>query len=137
MPQSPEFLEACMHELIAEIWQVRQDGQQEYARSTNAFANFESLGRELGLTREQILWVYGRKHIDGIASWIRGYKSQRENVRGRIKDLIMYMLILAAMEVDSQDRPAPDPTMEAAEDFALWEHVEKAIDEYYRGKSPT
>jgi len=81
----------------AEI-QVRTDGQAEYAHDdSNAFANFERVADRLGLTREQVLLVYAEKHFDGIISWVNGRRSQREDVRGRIKDLRMYMALLWGM----------------------------------------
>lgn len=80
-----------------EILALREAGAAEYSGGENAFGNFERLAAELGVSREQILWVYAMKHKDGIASWIRGHKSQREDVRGRINDLIVYLLILRGM----------------------------------------
>ena len=41
--------------------------------------------------------VYLLKHIDGIGSYIDGHKSQREDVTGRIKDAVVYLLLLWAM----------------------------------------
>lgn len=80
--------------------QVREQGQAEYAHdTTNAFANFDRLAVELNLTREQVLWIYLRKHLDGILSHINGNRSQREDVRGRIKDARLYLALLWGMEV--------------------------------------
>jgi hypothetical protein len=42
------------------------------------------------------------KHIDGIASHIKGHKSQREDVRGRLTDAIVYLTILWGM-IESED----------------------------------
>jgi|TARA_R100001530_G_scaffold131243_1_gene102779 hypothetical protein len=41
--------------------------------------------------------VYLLKHIDGITAYLAGHKSQREDVRGRIKDAIVYLMLLWAM----------------------------------------
>ena len=41
--------------------------------------------------------VYLLKHIDGIMAHINGHKSQREDVRGRITDAIVYLLLLRGM----------------------------------------
>ncbi len=76
---------------------VLNSGQKEYARDTDVFANFEKLSLDLGISREQVLWVQAMKHRDGIASYIRGVRSQREDVRGRIIDLINYLRLLYAM----------------------------------------
>jgi hypothetical protein len=89
-----------------EIMEARKDGQREYTNGEdNAFSNFEQLAKELDLDREQILWVFAMKHKDGIASYLRGNKSQREDVTGRLKDLIVYLFLLWLMieEGRSQD----------------------------------
>jgi len=77
---------------------VRAAGQKEYARkNNNAFANFERVGKNLELSREDVLLVYLLKHIDGICSFVKGHKSQREDVRGRITDAIVYLCLLWGM----------------------------------------
>ena len=87
-----------MDKVIEEISFLREAGQQEYAHQDDRpFRNFETLASELNMTREQILWVYARKHMDGILSYINGHRSQRESVAGRINDLIVYLIILRAM----------------------------------------
>lgn len=78
--------------------QVREDGQKEYAHDeSNVFANFDRVAASLQLDRKQVLLVYALKHWDGIVSYVGGHKSQREDVRGRIKDLRMYLALLWGM----------------------------------------
>ena len=73
-------------------------GQEEYAQDDdNCFANFERIANLQGLKREQILLTYLFKHIDGISSYVKGHKSQREDVRGRITDAIVYLTLLWGM----------------------------------------
>ena len=85
-------------QFIEEIKEVREAGQKEYARTQdNVFANFERIAKDLGLEREEVLLTYMLKHKDGIVSWVRGHKSQREDVQGRIKDHIVYLLLLWGM----------------------------------------
>lgn len=87
-----------MEALFEECRSLRKAGQKEYAhQDDNPFRNFETLAAELNLSREKALWVYFRKHTDGILAYINGHKSQRESVRGRIKDSIVYLVLLAAM----------------------------------------
>jgi len=101
---------AVMETVYEECRALRAAGQKEYAHELdNAFRNFEAIGRELGLPREKILWVYAKKHIDGIVAYINGHRSQRENVRGRINDLIVYMCLLRGM-CDEAERSAASPT---------------------------
>jgi hypothetical protein len=85
---------------------VRAQGQQEYAhKDLNAFDNFERLSNELGISREKVLWIYLKKHLDGILAWINGHRSQRESVQGRIKDARMYLALLRgiAEELEQPD----------------------------------
>ena len=85
-------------QIIDEVKQTRDSGQKEYAHSEdNVFANFERVAENLDISREQSLMVYLIKHIDGINAWIKGHKSQREDVTGRIKDSIVYLFLLWAM----------------------------------------
>ena len=94
----PELLEERFKEIFDEVMAYRNSGQREYAQATNAFSNFERLSAELDTTPQRVLWTYAMKHKDGIASHLRGNTSQREPVQGRIKDLIVYLFILHAME---------------------------------------
>jgi hypothetical protein len=97
-------MQAVMADVFAECNRLRGEGQREYAHlQSNAFANFERLAEDLELDRKHILWVYAMKHRDGIASYIKGHKSQREDVRGRINDLIVYLCLLRGM-IDEEDR---------------------------------
>ena len=77
---------------------MRAAGQKEYARKKdNAFANFERVGENLNVDRKKVLLVYLLKHIDGICAYVDGHKSQREDVRGRITDVIVYLCLLWGM----------------------------------------
>lgn len=93
-----EEMRAFMEETIfPELMQVRKDGQREYAGGIDAFGNFNRLSQELDVDRKKILWVYAMKHKDGIASYLNGNTEQRDSVQGRIKDLIMYLMLLWGM----------------------------------------
>tara|TARA_R110000824_G_scaffold232395_1_gene420442 strand:- start:13397 stop:13645 length:249 start_codon:yes stop_codon:yes gene_type:complete len=82
---------------------VRAAGQKEYARKqNNAFANFERVAENLDIDRKEVLLVYLLKHIDGICAHVKGHRSQREDVRGRITDVIVYLCLLWGM-VDSDE----------------------------------
>jgi hypothetical protein len=88
-----------MLNVIGEIQALREAGQKEYAHEDdNSFRNFDRLSEDLGISRAQVLWVYLKKHLDGILAHIKGHTSQRENVRGRINDAITYLVLLRAME---------------------------------------
>ena len=87
-----------MNNIWSQVQQTRDDGQKEYAHTdNNVFANFDRVGSLLSISSEKTLMVYLLKHIDGITAYISGHKSQREDVRGRIKDAIVYLMLLWAM----------------------------------------
>ena len=93
---------AEMAEIMVQVFNecggLREAGQKEYAhREENAFANFERVAERLKMDRKAVLVVYLEKHLDGIHSFIQGHKSQREDVRGRINDVIVYMCLLRGM----------------------------------------
>jgi len=92
---------ALMDQIFAECEKTREAGQKEYAHDDqNALANFERTGADLSIPREKVWWIFAKKHWDGVLAWINGHRSQREDVRGRIKDLIVYLVLLWAMVDD-------------------------------------
>lgn len=101
-PKSRAWLAERMNKVFEKCQALRGAGQKEYAHDKdNAFANFERLADDLNLDTEEILWVFLKKHLDGILAHIRGHRSQREDVRGRIRDAIVYLSILHAMVDDT------------------------------------
>lgn len=87
-----------MDQVFEECRSLREAGQKEYAHDEdNAFANFERVAERTGLRRESVLLVYAEKHIDGIHAHAKGHVSQRESVKGRINDLIVYLCLLRGM----------------------------------------
>ena len=92
-----EMLEQ-IEKIFNKVIKMHTEGQKEYAMdSDNVFANFERIAEQTGFDREMVLWIYLMKHIDGIASYLKGHKSQREDVRGRLTDAIVYLCILWGM----------------------------------------
>tara|TARA_Y100001973_G_C5024132_1_gene244672 strand:+ start:25 stop:330 length:306 start_codon:yes stop_codon:yes gene_type:complete len=96
-------MNSLMEKIQKEITKTRKSGQKEYAhKKDNVFANFERIGDALDISREKVLMVYLLKHVDGIKAYVNGYKSQREDVRGRLSDIIVYSMLLWGMvEEDS------------------------------------
>ena len=84
--------------IIPIIMRTRDAGQREYAQSEdNVFANFDRVAKAINSTREKVLMVYLLKHIDGISAHIKGHKSQREDVTGRLTDAMVYLMLLWGM----------------------------------------
>ena len=93
--------------IFKEVKTIHTQGQKEYAMDEdNVFANFNRISEQTGFDRKMILWIYLMKHIDGIASYLKGHRSQREKVQGRLTDAIVYLCILWGM-IESEDMEYP------------------------------
>ena len=89
--------------ILPAILETRKSGGEEYARSEdNIFANFERISDALDISVEECIMVYAMKHLDGIVAHVQGTTSQREDVRGRITDLMVYMTLLWAYLVKDE-----------------------------------
>lgn len=96
-------MQQVMYNVFNECDALRAAGQKEYARDdAEAFANFNRVANATGVDRKGVLMVYAMKHWDGIASYVQGHQSQREDVRGRINDLIVYLCLLRGMVEEEQ-----------------------------------
>ena len=83
------------HVFENEIMKLRDAGQKEYAGvNRSPFSNFNRTGEEVDIDPKKVMWIFAMKHKDGIASFLRGHTSQREDVRGRINDFIVYLFLL-------------------------------------------
>lgn len=96
-------MKQLMEKIFQECLETREAGNKEYSNSSDSFANFKRLAAEAGIPKEKVLWVYAMKHKDGILSYLNGHKSQREDVRGRIKDLIVYLCLLWGMVEEEEN----------------------------------
>jgi hypothetical protein len=86
-----------------EIAKTRKAGQEEYASPSDVFQDFVSTAELTGTTPGMVLYTFLNKHMRGIGAFIRGHRSQREDVTGRIKDAIVYLQLLWAM-VDEEEQ---------------------------------
>lgn len=94
-----------LDQICMRLQEVRKAGQAEYAHGEeNAFANFERVGAYLQTDRKKVLMTYLLKHQDGITAYLNGHKSQREDVRGRILDMMMYLALLWGM-INEDEHP--------------------------------
>ena len=92
-----------MDDILKEVVVTRDSGQKEYAHDDdNVFANFNRVAHLLEEDRKKVLMTYMLKHIDGIAAFVKGHRSQREDVRGRITDCIVYLMLLWGM-IEEED----------------------------------
>ena len=96
-------MSVIMKRIINVVAETREAGQHEYARDAeNVFANFERVASFTKTTREKALLTYMIKHIDGLCAYADGHNSQRENVRGRLTDIIVYCMLFWGMVEDNE-----------------------------------
>ena len=97
-----------MEHIFDEVTRIRNAGQTEYARDLdNVFANFERVASFTGTTREKALLTYMIKHVDGLCAYADGHNSQREDVRGRLLDIIVYCILMWGM-VEEDEKASED-----------------------------
>tara|TARA_R100000808_G_C2144525_1_gene152276 strand:+ start:222 stop:542 length:321 start_codon:yes stop_codon:yes gene_type:complete len=98
-----ENFDMLSNHILDMVKTTRDCGQNEYARDTkDVLANFKRIGSWKNESQESVLLTYLLKHIDGIISHVNGHISQREDVKGRITDVIVYCMLLWAM-VEEED----------------------------------
>lgn len=103
-----EHMQSIIRQVFDATINVNKSKGGEYSGQVNALANFERLGIELEMTPEKVLWVYFKKHLDSIRSYIIGLDQRidpkdqltaplaelSEPIEGRILDAIAYMCLL-------------------------------------------
>ena len=85
-------------ELLTEVTAMGETKGKEYAHAEDRFANFNGLAGELGISNFTVAWIYLKKHLDSIASYVKDNKTYSvEPIRGRIVDAITYLTLIAGM----------------------------------------
>ena len=98
-------LHELMNFIFDEVARTRNAGQQEYARDLdNVFANFERVASFISESKEKVLLTYIIKHIDGLCAYADGHNSQREDVRGRLTDIIVYCILFWGMVEENAEQ---------------------------------
>jgi|TARA_R110002020_G_scaffold330634_1_gene546238 replication fork clamp-binding protein CrfC len=99
-----EFKSLFDNEIMPAIRGMRDAGQKEYAHDADEiFANFNRVADALDNDRKKVLMTYFLKHVDGISAYVKGHKSQREDVTGRITDCIVYLMLLWGMVIEERN----------------------------------
>ncbi len=84
--------------IVAECRDEMVRKNQDYADDDNdALANFYDAAKEYELTPRQAWAVHARKHDLAVRKVVRGDKLASETLAGRLKDRIVYTVLLAAL----------------------------------------
>lgn len=104
-----------MTELIesefARIREIRETKGKEYAGEEDTLADFKEVAREAGVNELQVWLTYVKKHQRAIDTFVREGAVKSEAIEGRIRDVIVYHLLLLGLLKDSGPTTAyPDGT---------------------------
>jgi len=109
-----ETFDKLLDQMVEEEKAIGKIKGDEYTQG-DRLDNFTRLAKELNLTAKQVLWVYLKKHLDSIASYIKDEAESRktgkpmkelsEPIEGRVKDARVYLSLLRALIEVERDTP--------------------------------
>lgn len=90
--------EKFIADYLRQAQELRQRAVTEYAQEDNANINFFDTARELNITPEVACLAFAKKHWAGVARYFcHNITDQRDEIEGRVFDLINYLLILLSI----------------------------------------
>ena len=92
------LIESEMQTIIA----LNQTKGIEYAGHDDALSNFTRRATELGISPYQVWSVLAGKHWDAIESYCKTGNVLSEPIESRIRDLILYALLLLGLIADDE-----------------------------------
>lgn len=100
-----ETFDKLFDSVVAELRTLRDSKGKEYANNDqDRLANFKEIAKELGVSPLAVISIYTKKHSRAIDSYCkRGQVFSNENIQSRIKDRIMYDLLLLGLVEDLKE----------------------------------
>lgn len=93
-----EQFQMFQDKLFQECREMSGTKGKEYAHDADRFANFNRLAQELEIKPELVAWIFTKKHLDAIVSYVKEGKTfSNEAIRGRFVDAIVYLTLIAGM----------------------------------------
>ena len=91
-PDIDAFLWDCFETMEAKGHDYREGNDDD------ALHNFRTMGEDLDLPMEKIWFVYFSKHLKALKTYIKeGGQRESEPIEGRIKDMLVYLLLFYKM----------------------------------------
>ena len=91
-----EDFDKLLEKMFQEEKNIANTKGQEYTQG-DRLDNFKRIAKELGIDPKQVLWVYLKKHLDSISSFIKTNKVLSEPIEGRILDARVYLSLLRGL----------------------------------------
>lgn len=83
--------------ILKECQEIMDQKGLAYSGKDDKLGNFKRGASLSGSTMEKVWFVYFTKHFDSLASFIRNEYLDSEPIKGRIKDMINYLLLLCGI----------------------------------------
>ena len=74
----------------------------EYSGHADVLSDFRAVAEATGVSQEQALMTYATKHWRAINSYAKLGEVKSEPIEGRVRDLILYMLLFLGMIDDDR-----------------------------------
>lgn len=105
---TPQDFHKLQEQLFTELRQLHAIKSGEYASDADKLANFRAAGLRQSLLPEQVLLVYLDKHFAAICNYIQDLtrnisRPRSESIHGRIRDGIVYLILLEALLVERRE----------------------------------
>ena len=103
--------DAFWEQMTGQEGQLLDQKGKEYSGTEDRFRNFKRLSAELGISAEKVTWIYLKKHLDSILSFINHIEephyvsSLSEPIMTRCQDARNYLALLAGM-IHEKENPA-------------------------------
>lgn len=99
--------EVIFNQMIEEEKQTMHSKGKEYTEGNDnedRLYNFHQIAKEIGITPMQAWYVYFRKHVSSIASFVKsdGDIHSDESIEGRIKDARVYLALFRGLVEETE-----------------------------------
>lgn len=111
-----------MHE---EELKIAETKGREYTQG-DRLDNFKRIGKELGIDPKVVLWVYLKKHLDSIASYIKNQKVLSEPIEGRILDARVYLCLLRGLIEEQRNFGEKEKLEPYTTSLEIWPKTKKS-----------
>lgn len=96
-----DYFEKLLKEMSRDELHLNNTKGRDYSTSQDVLDNFKRLAAETGVSKEIVLWVYLKKHLDALATYVRTGKVSSEGILGRIEDSRLYLALLLVMHTEN------------------------------------
>lgn len=92
-----EFETSILNPTLSAVCTLSATKGKEYTQDGERLKNFKDLASDLGISPESVCFIFLKKHIDAIKSFVKFKEVYSEPIEGRIDDAILYLILLKAL----------------------------------------